>query len=303
MLLLLLLLLLLLAPEAGAPAPAAPRRAAPSLFAPGVFADAGGMVNSGTPPGVPLGADCAIREMAYGFGKALKPEKGGWRALHDALQLGACGLPAPPTEDGAWRPPVRSLSMGTQPRAALHVDAAAASDIGATGSAARPFRSLAAAVGRSRALPKPLSILLRQGTHYLGGSGPLELGAADSGLRIANYPGEEPTLSGATPINPEWRPSAACGAGCFEASLPAVASIPGLRRDGVREIRARWPDFDEERDSVIDGSYRVHNGRDGWVTTPTNWSLTGVDMNGVPGPWPPEAAVTHVIGTNFWTEI
>eukprot|EP01043_Picozoa_sp_COSAG02_P007491 COSAG02_NODE_224_length_28285_cov_39.533066_20_plen_407_part_00 len=284
---------------------ASPPQREPSLFAPGVFADAGDMVNAGTPPGVSLSTDCAIRELAYTFGKQLKPEKGEWRALHDALQLGACGLATPSPTAGAWQPP-STLSLSTVPRdqlrAVLHVDPTAISDVGATGSVDTPFRSLAAALGRSRAMPKPLAILLRHGTHYI--AGPLNLGPEDSGLHISNFPGEEAKLTGAVPLDPQWSPSAACGAGCFQASLPSVSSIPGLRRDGVREIRARWPNFDEERDSVIDGSYRVHNGRDGWVTTPTAWNLTGVDMNGVAGSWPPaETAVTHIIGAADWPGI
>eukprot|EP01044_Picomonas_judraskeda_P029818 COSAG03_NODE_10480_length_648_cov_1.969035_1_plen_143_part_10 len=120
----------------------------PSPFVPGVFADAGVMVNSGTPRGVSLSTDCAIRELAYTFGKELKPEKGEWRALHDALQLGACGLAAPPLAAGAWRPPsTLNLSSGPQDvLAVLHVDPAATSDVGATGSVDMPFRSLLAAV-------------------------------------------------------------------------------------------------------------------------------------------------------------
>ena len=277
----------------------------PPLFAPGVFADSGSMINSGTPVGVSPSTDCAIRNLAYNFGKSLKPEKGEWRALHDALQLGACGLPAPPLAAGAWRPPSTLDSSAPQHlHSVLHVDPTATSDTGATGSVDMPFRSVAAALHRSREMPKPLVILLRRGTHYLGATGPIELYPEDSGLHISNFPGEEARLSGAVPLNPQWTPSAACGPGCFQASLPNIRSIPGLRRDGVREIRARWPDFDEERDSVIDGSYRVHNGRDGWVTTPTTWKLDGVDMNDVVGPWPPaQAAVTHIVSATDWPGI
>jgi hypothetical protein len=44
-------------------------------------------------------------------------------------------------------------------------------------------------------------------------------------------------------------------------SLPVqVASVPGLRREGVREIRARYPNFDPEIGSVIDGQIHVHDG-------------------------------------------
>jgi len=39
-----------------------------------------------------------------------------------------------------------------------------------------------------------------------------------------------------------------------------VTSVPGLRREGVREIRARYPNFDPEIGSVIDGQIHVHDG-------------------------------------------
>ena len=89
----------------------------------------------------------------------------------------------------------------------------------------------------SRALPKPLTIALRAGTHHLNHT--IELGAADSGLTIRNAPGEAAEVSGGTPLRTQWRPSAACR-GCFEASLAGqVRDVVGLRLGGAREIRAR----------------------------------------------------------------
>jgi hypothetical protein len=160
--------------------------------------------------------------------------------------------------------------------------------------------TLAAAVNHSRTLAKPLDILLRAGTHHLITA--IELGPEDSGLRIANFPGEMVELSGGVPIAPVWKKSSLCGAGCFEALLPMIASIPGLRRNGVREIRARWPNFDEELDSVDEfGVYHVHDGSDGWHTGNTEWVMEGKDMNGIPGPWPPKKdAKTYVMGADDW---
>jgi len=189
----------------------------------------------------------------------------------------------------------------------LHVDPAAAATAAtaaaaATGALHRPFATVAAAIEASRSMAKPVDILLRGGTHFVGSTA-LELGPRDSGIRLANFPGEAAALSGGVPLDPQWAPSPACGAGCFEAALPSVAAIPGLRRDGVREIRARWPNFDEELDSVDEnGVYNVHNGRDGWVTTETRWSMNGTDMNGIAGPWPPASNPfeLHVMGAADW---
>ena len=85
----------------------------------------------------------------------------------------------------------------------------------------------------------------------------------DSGLTLRNAAGERAVLSGGKPLTPSWKPSTAC-AGCYEASLKGqVTNVPGLRKDGVREIRARYPNHDPELNAVIDGKYLVHDGRDG----------------------------------------
>ena len=48
-------------------------------------------VHSGTPAGVPPDSDCAIRNLAYEYGKKLMPERGDFKSLFDALQLEVCG--------------------------------------------------------------------------------------------------------------------------------------------------------------------------------------------------------------------
>ena len=46
---------------------------------------ASGMINSGTPDGVPASFDCALRSLAYDYGRALLPGRGTFRTLFDAL--------------------------------------------------------------------------------------------------------------------------------------------------------------------------------------------------------------------------
>jgi len=168
-----------------------------------------------------------------------------------------------------------------------------------TGSITTPFSTLEAAVERSRTLTKPLDIILRAGAYYLTNT--IELGPKDSGLRIANYPNEEAIISGGIPLQPAWKDaSAECGPGCFAAYLPNTTSIPGFRRDGVREIRARWPDFDEELDSVDKyGNYLVHDGNNGWAHS-KDWVMNGTDINGF-DVWPPVSpAKTHIVTADDW---
>ena len=44
---------------------------------------ASGMINSGTPDGVPASFDCALRSLAYDYGRALLPGRGTFRTLFD----------------------------------------------------------------------------------------------------------------------------------------------------------------------------------------------------------------------------
>ena len=57
------------------------------------------LVHSGTPAGIDPSTDCAIRKLAWRYGKRLKPSRGGFRPLFDALQVsrpavlyGLCGI-------------------------------------------------------------------------------------------------------------------------------------------------------------------------------------------------------------------
>lgn len=261
------------------------------------------MVNAGTPREVPNDSDCAVRTIAWEFGKSLKPDRGGFKTLYDALQLQSCGVP-PPADQDIWRPPDSANSLNHRLSVhTLYVSAEGSHRRSRPIGGADVFPSLAAAVEHSRGLKRrPVHILLHEGVHAVQSA--IELGPADSFLRISNVPGETAVLSAGTPLLPRWRASAAC-VGCFEAALPDVPAIAGLRRNGVREIRARWPNFDEELDSVDEhGRYHVHNGRDGWVTSPTEWLMNGTDMNGVPGPWPPRGqATTSIVSAADWPDV
>ena len=205
------------------------------------------MPHSGSPGEISADTDCTIRQLAWEYGKHLKPERGDFKSLFDALQLSYCNLTTPTTED-SWQPPSTPSLSNT----ILYVDptSTAPDPDPQTGSITAPFSTLEAAVGRSRTLIKPVDILLRAGTYYLTST--IELGPKDSGLRIANYPDEEAIVSGGFPVEPQWKDaSTVCGQGCFVAYLPSVDTLPGFRRDGVREIRARYPNFDEELDMVF----------------------------------------------------
>ncbi len=237
---------------------------------------------------MPASADCAIREAAWEYGKKIQPQRGEFKSLYDALQLGACGITAPLLED-SWRPSIKPLPEG---QTVIYVDPKAPAGAAA---AMDTYATVSAAVAASRTMPKPLTIALREGSHFLDGA--VELGPDDSGLMIRNAPGEAAVVSGGRNLTTEWKASAACD-GCYEASLKGqVENVPGLRVDGLREIRARFPNHDPEINAVIEGKYLVHDGRTGWITAKTDWITKGaMNTNGFPGEWPPqEPAVTHII--------
>ena len=95
------------------------------------------------------------------------------------------------------------------------------------------------------------AIVLRSGTHYLDGQ-PLLLNETHSGLTIQNYPNETAFVSGAVPLtNLAWETH---HGSIFKAHLGAEYDswlaqhqLLGLRVDGGRAIRARYPDADPEQ--------------------------------------------------------
>jgi hypothetical protein len=272
------------------------------------------MMNSGTPPGIPENTDCAIRQLAWEYGRKLQPTRGAFKDLYDALQLGACDVPLPPGEHlDAWeaarqpRTPAGALELLVDPRAG---------DDGGDHSTT-PFASISAAVDAAIATRAPgqaAHIVLRSGTHFV--SETIQLTSAHSRLTIRNMDGEEAVISGGVNLTQPWKPSSRC-TGCFEMDLSKqknIQQVHGLRRDGIREIRARYPNFDPELDSTIDGQRHFHGPRDGWIaghynkTDKTQWipletqwiPSTSGTMNGISG-WPPkDPAITFVIRDLDW---
>ena len=275
------------------------------------------MVHSGTPVGIPEKTDCAIRQLAWEYGRKLQPTRGAFKDLYDALQLGACGVPLPPGEHmGAWG----TARQPETPAGALEllVNPHAGDDDG--DDTTTPFASISAAVDAAIATRAPgqaAHIVLRGGTHFVTGT--IQLTSAHSRLTIRNFDGEEAVISGGVNLTQQWKPSSRC-TGCFEMDLSKqnVQQVRGLRRDGVREIRARYPNFDPELDSTIDGQRHFHSARDGWLaghynlTDKTQWvpletqwiPSTNGTMNGISGGWPPkDAATTFVIRDSDWPEV
>lgn len=134
----------------------------------------------------------------------------------------------------------------------VFVDGENGEDSADGGSLDRPLRTLRAAqVAARRLAPGPRTVVLRGGTHWLGGSGPLVLTTADSGTHFTSFDGEEAVISGGislgnTTHHPmQWRlaNSSDAAGGVWSAALPpeVPADFGSLYVDDLRQMRARHP--------------------------------------------------------------
>lgn len=113
-------------------------------------------------------------------------------------------------------------------------------DDDAPGSLSHPVRSLERALTLSRSVGRS-TVLLRAGTYEL--SQPLQITAANSPLRIANYEHEEAILSGGTRLQLAWRPYRD---GIFQATVPKGTTTDQLFINNRRQVLARYPNFDPD---------------------------------------------------------
>ena len=153
-----------------------------------------GMIQPGTPDGVPPEFDCAMRAFAYEVGKAKLPERGDFRSLFESLQLQYCNMTTPAKMDG-WVPPVAAPPAEGPTTVFVATDG---DDAKGSGSKAAPFATLQKALssleGKGCASSATCTVAVRGGTYEL--AAPVEIGAAHSGITIENYNGEHATVSG-----------------------------------------------------------------------------------------------------------
>ena len=206
---------------------------------------------------------CAWRKLAVEYAQQLRPDS--VQKVSDALQVESmCGNsesvvdlsdaifgPAPPRR--------QRLFQDVQLGGAVYVDANTGDDSN-PGSEDKPKKTIHAAVDESRMMgAKPVSIILRKGTYFLGDT--VHLGPGDSLLSFEAYPGEQAWISGGVPLTPSWQPyhpgtgSDAASTNIYMADLgeSGPSEITGLRIDGRRVPRARRPNADPERDLFPNG--------------------------------------------------
>ena len=219
--------------------------------------------------------DCAMRKLAYAYGKQLLPQRGAFNELYEALGLNAdpncttaLAAAADATAPGAER------AADALPPGAVYVDAARGDD-GAAGDAARPLRTVQAAADRAG---RGGTVVLRSSaTHFL--AAPLRLGPQHSGLALRAHPDDPtpPVVSGGANLSASWEPYdiGVAGANVYRASLAGqgVSAVPGLQIDGARATRARYPN--------LDGGIEVTPGYGGMVSgADADWTPPQFDRFG-----------------------
>ena len=202
--------------------------------------------------------ECAARSLMLEYAARVQP----WRPLAtfaqlaDALNAGdghpdgcdvSAAFLAPRGSETAPRMVAPAAPPAPRDGATIYVSPLG-DDAAGDGSQAAPFATPARALRASRAAPPGgrNTILLRGGTYFLAET--LVLTAQDSGLTLQGAPGEEAWLSGALPLaNVTWRAvNVSPPSNLWSADLSAlgVSSAPGLRLNGERLVRARFPNND-----------------------------------------------------------
>jgi len=153
--------------------------------------------------------DCKMRALAVEYAREIQPFRNAkvFADIADALDgtpekaqgcsVRAGGVQAP-AGAGVSRFPFINAPARAAPGGITVYVATTGSDKTGTGSEAAPFATLAAAVAATRKSPGSDVIMMRAGTYYQAAT--TVLTAADAGLTVRNYPGEEAWLSGARPL-------------------------------------------------------------------------------------------------------
>eukprot|EP01052_Picozoa_sp_SAG31_P002049 SAG31_NODE_69_length_28130_cov_15.318219_2_plen_950_part_00 len=192
--------------------------------------------------------DCKMRKLAYEFGQQKRPDYSKFADLYYALGLNhdcQAEVPHPQFAAADWAPSLPRFSPGSG-KAIYYVDYARGDDTNTGLRIDLPKKTIHAAVTAAAGRPNT-TINLRAGRHIVKET--VQLTAAHSGLTIQNYNGEDAVVSGGVPLSPKWTPhKLANGMTVFIADVSAAGlrEVPGLHVNGIRAIRARYPNGNPE---------------------------------------------------------
>ncbi len=197
--------------------------------------------------------DCKMRQMAMDFARKIQPFRSQehFREIADALngaqEAQNCNVSAPVMKNKHKEkaPTFPIPKMGN----VFYVDANKGSNAN-PGTIDKPFETIVKAIFSARAAGQNSTIILRAGIFYQPEV--LQLTSADKGLTIQNYPNEEVWISGGKVITPQWEKydvDRSKNTNIYKATFSkniTFESIPGLRVNNKRAIRARYPNADPE---------------------------------------------------------
>ena len=217
--------------------------------------------NPGISGGIPKEIDCPVRGLAYDYAEKLQGSLRGekMKLVHDALQLQTdCGMPFVAPVAGLTpelEARQRQQWIQTHHKTVLYVTASDAPRVRGSFregcSKESPCDNVADAAHLASLVPpsqRPVAIVLGGGIHVLAET--LHLGPEHSNCSFVSAPGEKATLTGAVPLDLDWKEfdvSTATGHNIYVAAVGSnVDDILGLRVNGGRAIRARYPNSNPE---------------------------------------------------------
>ena len=198
--------------------------------------------------------DCKMRQLGMEFAQKIQPSLSKVKlqeiadALNGAEEAQNCSVTVPDVlEEDGRKAPTFSLP-NSEVSSSFYVDAKKGSDSN-SGTMDSPFMTINKAVMAARDAGEYSTIILREGTLYLTET--VELTSKDKGLTIQNYPNEVAWVSGGKVIMPKWEKydvDSSKKTNIYKADLSSenIATIPGLRVNMKRAIRARYPNADPE---------------------------------------------------------
>ena len=147
--------------------------------------------------------DCAMRKLAYKYGKQLIPRKGEFESLYYALDLNDPDCPGV-VLNGSDHSKTSSIANPLPEGLKFFVHPISGHDSN-PGTIKSPFRTIQAALDRAALVNPTPAVVLRQGVHYIADT--LVLTPEHSGLHLLGYPGEKATVSGGVELTDlSWKP-------------------------------------------------------------------------------------------------
>ena len=149
--------------------------------------------------------DCAMRKLAYQYGKQLIPRMGDFESLYYALNLNndsTCPHNHSVLDSSYSNAPSTETPLPEGMRLFVHPISGDDDNFGNIDS---PFRTIQAALDLAALVDPTPAVVLRGGIHYIADT--LVLTPKHSGLRLIGFPGEKPTISGGVELKDlSWKP-------------------------------------------------------------------------------------------------